>query len=56
MVSRKHRSSVDLVSTKTHLEQTKTLVVSLGLPYSKVRTLDDAIRVVDQLITKETTK
>lgn len=49
MMAKRHKTTVDLMEARQQLLNVKTLVVSLGLPYSKVRTLDDAIRVVEQL-------
>lgn len=49
MMAKRHKTTVDLAEARQQLLNVKTLVVSLGLPYSKVRTLDDAINVVEQL-------
>lgn len=49
MMAKRHKTTVDLMEARQQLVNVKTLVVSLGLPMSKIRTLDDAIRVVDQL-------
>lgn len=45
----KKKPQVNLEETRRHLEATKALVVSLGLPYARVRNLDDAIKVVEML-------
>lgn len=52
MMARRTRAAVDLGHAKEQVVAVKTLVVSLGLPMSKVRTLDDAIRVIEQLETR----
>jgi hypothetical protein len=49
MAPRKHRTTTDLGEAKRQLNNVKSMVVSLGLPMSKVRTLDDAINVINQL-------
>jgi hypothetical protein len=52
MMARRSKTVVDLGHAKEQLVSVKTLVISLGLPMSKVRTLDDAIRVIEQLETR----
>lgn len=48
-MGRKTKPTVDLDETTKQLEAVKTLVISLGLPYSNVRKLDDAISVITSL-------
>jgi len=43
------KPAVDLEVARHHMNQVKALVVSLGLPYSQVRRIDDALAVVDTL-------
>jgi hypothetical protein len=52
-MAKRHKTTVDLTEARQQLLNVKTLVISLGLPYSKVRTLDDAISVVNQLEEKD---
>lgn len=49
MAGRKHKTTVNLDEAKATMVAVKTLIVSLGLPYAKVRTIDDAISVIEQL-------
>lgn len=43
------KQPVDLAEARTQMESVKALVISLGLPYSQVRRIDDALAVVDTL-------
>lgn len=49
MMARRARTVVDLAEAKKQLVAVKTLVVSLGMPMARVRNIDDAIKVVEQL-------
>lgn len=49
MVQKKHKSTLDLVSTRNNMEQLRELAVSLGMPYTYVRRMDDAILVIDKV-------
>lgn len=49
MAPRKHRTTTDLGEAKRQLVSVKTLVVSMGMPMSRVRALEDAISVIEQL-------
>jgi hypothetical protein len=49
MVQKKHKSTLDLVSTRNNMEQLKELAVSLGMPYTYVRRVDDALMVVGKV-------
>jgi prefoldin subunit 5 len=42
----------ELKAALTNLNKIKSLVVSLGMPYSNVRNLDDAIRTIERIITR----
>jgi hypothetical protein len=48
-MARKQKPTVDLDEAVKQLEAVKTLVIGLGLPYSNVRKLDDAISVIASL-------
>jgi len=43
------KPTVNLDEARQQMESVKALVISLGLPYSQVRRLDDALAVVDTL-------
>ena len=47
MVQKKHKNSIDLVSARNSMEQLKVLVLSMGLPYTNVRRIDDALEVIN---------
>ena len=47
MVQKKHKNSIDLVSVRNSMEQLKVLVLSMGLPYTNVRRIDDALEVIN---------
>jgi len=49
MVQKKHKSTLDLVSIRNNMEQLKELAVSLGMPYTYVRRVDDALMVVSKV-------
>jgi hypothetical protein len=49
MAPRKHRTTTDLGEAKRQLISVKTLAVSMGMPMARVRTLDDAISVIEQI-------
>lgn len=49
MVQKKHKSTLDLVSTRNNMEQLKELAVSLGMPYTYVRRVDDALMVISKV-------
>lgn len=49
MVGRKQKTNVDLAKAREQISQVKTLLISLGLPYAWVRTMDDALNVINNL-------
>lgn len=49
MVQKKHKNTLDLVSIRNNMEQLKELAVSLGMPYTYVRRIDDALVVVSKV-------
>jgi len=49
MVQKKHKSTLDLVSIRNNMEQLKELAVSLGMPYTYVRRVDDVLMVVSKV-------
>lgn len=42
----------DLVSIRNNMEQLRELVIALGLPYTHVRRMDDALLVINKVEAK----
>lgn len=49
MVQKKHKNTLDLVSTRNNMEQLKELAITLGMPYTYVRRVDDALMVINKI-------
>jgi len=50
MAPRKRKQPIpDLVSIRNNMEALKELVVSLGMPYTHVRRMDDALVVISRV-------
>lgn len=54
MVQKKHTPTIDLVSVRNNMEQLKEYTITLGLPKTFVRRIDDALLVIEMIEKKKT--
>jgi hypothetical protein len=54
MAPRRPKTAVDLGEARRQLVAVKTLVISLGMPMARIRNIDDALKVIDQLEERNT--